>query len=81
MMNLMEYKPESVLVAQDVPPIEEECSDKPSYEALRKWHVPRGEFEQRDAKYPNPESCRRQRDSKLDEIYQQCTPVIAFRLG
>ena len=38
-MNLMEYKPESILVTQHMPPIEEKCSDEPSHEAFRKGHV------------------------------------------
>jgi hypothetical protein len=49
-MDLMEYKPESILVPQHVPPIKEKCSDEPSYEAFRKRHIPSRQFEDRDAK-------------------------------
>jgi hypothetical protein len=62
----MEYKPESIFVPQDVPPIEEECSDEPSYEAFRKGHVPRRQFEEREAKEANPKSCQCQSNSKLN---------------
>jgi hypothetical protein len=40
MMNLVEYKPEFVFVPQYMPPLEEECSDEPSYEAFVKRRVP-----------------------------------------
>jgi hypothetical protein len=81
MMNLMEYKPESILVPQHVPPIKEKCSNEPPDEAFRERHVPGGQMENRDVKDPNPKPRGGQSNSELYEIYQQRTPVPAFRLG
>src|SRR6266446_125741 len=81
MMDLMEYKPESILVPQHVPPIKEKCSDEPAHESFRKRHVPRRQFDDRDPKEVNPKPCRYQNNSELCQIYSQRTAVPAFRFG
>jgi hypothetical protein len=53
-MDLMEYKPKSILVTHDMPPVEEESSDKPAKKTFYYWQVPRREFENRRAKEMNP---------------------------
>jgi len=80
-MDLMKDEPKSVLMAQDVPPVKEKCSDKPSYEAFRKRRIPSTQFEEREAKEANPNSRQGQSNSELYQIYQQCTPVPTFRFG
>ena len=81
MMYLMEHNPESVFVPQYMPPIKEEGSDEPADKALRQWHVPSRKLEDRETKYANPQPCRCQRDSELDEVHQQRTPIPALRFG
>jgi hypothetical protein len=69
MVNLMEYQPESVLVAQDVPPVKEECAYEPSDQALCHGHVPSGKLEDREMKQANPQPRGGQSDRELDEVH------------
>src|ERR1043166_2767812 len=75
MMNLMEDKPESVLMSQNVPPIEEEGSHKPTHETFRYGHFPGGQIEGGEMKGrdPKPRCCKSVR--KLRKVHQQRPPV------
>src|SRR5215831_16093403 len=80
MMDLMEHKPETVLVSYNVPPVEEERSDKPAHEPFQRWHPPSGQVEHRYVEDSDPCPRRDESNAELSGIDEQGPEIPATRL-
>src|SRR5215831_15476468 len=80
MMDLMEHKPETVFVSYNVPPVEEERSDKPAYEPFQCWHPPGGQVEHRCVEDSDPCPRRDESNAKLSGVHEQGADIPATRL-